>query len=151
MSFKLAFCRAVKQLSKVVSECRAVGTEISIPEAFVKIRVMKTRATLLYEALKEPTRKMLASNLAELSERVDIVTKQSTIRHDQAASQMRAMDTKLDALFSALGVAPPPPPEASRSPSPPRQRSASVVGRSASVKSKAPGRGDEGWLGSLMA
>ena len=140
MSFKLAFTRAVKQLSKVVSESRAVGTELSIPEAFVRIRVAKTRTVVLHEALKEPTRKMLASNLAELSERLETVTKQSAISQEEVANQVRGIDAKLNALFGALGVAPPPPPATSPAPSPP-QRRASTGGLA----------GGDGWLGSLMA
>ena len=108
-SFKLAFQRAVLQLAKVLSKNRAMGVDLSLMEAFVSIRQQKKKAVHDHMRLKEPTRKLLASNLIDLSERTEVIAKDSEAAREQIATEVRALSAKMDAIANAMGIVPKPP------------------------------------------
>ena len=108
-TFKLAFCRAVVQVAKMIAKNRARGVDLSILDAFSGLRKGKERMIQNAMRSKEPTSRLLASNLVDLSERTEQIAKQSQSRSDELAKSVSALDEKLDALFSALGVAAPAP------------------------------------------
>jgi len=103
-SFRLAFCRAVVQVAKVITEGRQMGFETSIREAFVDIRKSKQRAIAMELRLKEPTRKLLASNLLDLSERTEVIAKQSEGSREGLARQMRTLQHRVDGQIAAVNA-----------------------------------------------
>ena len=123
-SFKLAFCRAVVQVAKVIRHRREYGEDFTVLEAFVDLRKAKQRAALDQMRLKEPTKRVLANNIIDLSERTEAFAKEGESGRDALAAQLRGLeqrvddrvgrlDAKLDAILNHLRVpvdpAPPPP------------------------------------------
>ena len=105
-SFKLAFCRAVLQLAKVVGQNRALGKNTTILEAFATIRRSKQKAVLDHARLREPSRRLLASNLIDLSERTEAIATESQNSRDELKEQMERrmgkLDSKLDSIKELL-------------------------------------------------
>ena len=83
----------------------------------------------------EPTRRLLASNLLDLSERTETIAKESDTGREQLASQVRSVDAKLNAIIAALGIAP---------------AAGAVAGASAAPAAATENKAGVGWLQSLM-
>lgn len=54
--------------------------------------------------LREPTKKLLASNLVELSERTELLAREEASGRMELASHVRQIEVKLDAIIGALGA-----------------------------------------------
>ena len=89
-NFKLAFCRAVVQVAKVIRHRREYGEDFTVLEAFVDLRKAKQRAALDQMRLKEPTKRVLANNIIDLSERTEAFAKEGESGRDALAAQLRA-------------------------------------------------------------
>ena len=94
------------QLARIISKNNALGVSTSVLEAFVAIRQSKQSALIDHMRLREPTRKLLASNLIDLAERTEAIATAGEASREQLAIQIRAMDMKLEAIVNALGIAP---------------------------------------------
>ena len=99
------------------------------------IRKGKQRAVIEHVRLMEPTRRLLASNLLDLSERTETIAKESDTGREQLASQVRSVDAKLNAIIAALGIAP---------------AAGAVAGASAAPAAATENKAGVGWLQSLM-
>ena len=104
-SFRLAFLRAVMQLATVVRMHREMGKDATILEAFEVIRKTKARAILNHARLAEPTRKVIANSMEELSERTEIIAKEGKQSRDELAKQVRELSEKMDRVLGVLGAA----------------------------------------------
>lgn len=144
-SFKLAFTRAVLQLARVLRRSHAMGLPISVLEAFVSIRQQKQRALLDHMRLREPTRKLLASNLIDLAERTETIATAGEASRELLAIQVRALDSKVDTIINALGIAPPAA-SAHGAPAPVATESAKAADGGGAANGSANG----GWLQTLM-
>lgn len=113
-SFKIAFGRAILQLAKVIKRKRAMGGNVSIQEAFIDVRRSKQQAMMTHVRLVEPTRKHVATSLMELAERTENIAKEAKANRNDLASQVRSLDTKLDAVIRAMGIVVPDPAAASQ-------------------------------------
>ena len=104
-SFKLAFSRAIVQVSKMMK----MHSQMGLLEAFVAVRKEKQRAVMLLSErmlrLAEPSRNQVVSHLNELSERTDSIAKQGETRAERTEAMVKTLDAKLDAVIAALGAA----------------------------------------------
>lgn len=112
-TFKLAFCRAVIQVAKVITKSRSRGLTVTILEAFVSIRQAKELAILAQMRNKEPSTGMLSNNLIDLAERAEaIALNQDSGRENidsrfmQMEGQVKGISTKLDTILQALAPRP---------------------------------------------
>ena len=94
-NFKLAFCRAVVQVAKVIRHRREYGEDFTVLETFVDLRKAKQRAALDQMRLKEPTKRVLANNIIEIDLALgayctEAFAKEGESGRDALAAQLRA-------------------------------------------------------------
>ena len=81
-----------------------MGMNMSILEAFVNIRKAKQRVVQQEARLREPTRKLLASNLLDLSERTEAIAKESEDGREALVRQVRSLQTRMEMQNTQLNA-----------------------------------------------
>ncbi len=92
-TYKLAFRRAVTQVSKVIRGERRQGVDISISEAFAQLRRVKEASTALTEPIKPVMR---------LSEEVTLLREGQEALRARVDKQLEALASRIDRQSSAL-------------------------------------------------
>lgn len=101
-SFRIAFSRAVIQVAKLIARNREIGVHTSIPEAFIGLRRAKQRQQFEETQFREPTRKLLANNLLDLSERTEEIARDSEGAREALSRQLNALQTNVDSRARAV-------------------------------------------------
>jgi hypothetical protein len=91
-TFRLAFTRAMVAIAAVYTD----DAPLSMPEALQEVRARKAAAAARADALREPSKRALASSVGALAERVE------TLRVEQQ-EHSAALSEALQAQIAALG------------------------------------------------
>ena len=106
-SFRIAFCRAVVQVARVITQSRSEGVSCTILEAFVTIRKAKRLAVMNHQRISEPIRSLHTNNLVDLSDRIEEIAKDSEESREQILEQLQTLQTQLGTVLQALSASEP--------------------------------------------